>query len=360
MHTRTISLALFLGCLLPTLSAQVTVQIQADRNNTLYQDATGSLSNGQGTAVFAGLTNQQLIRRALLRFPVDSVVPAGARVVSVTLAMNVTRTASPNPVNVAVHRVLADWGEGTSLASGGEGGGGAATNGDATWLHTFFPSQFWTTPGGDFTALASTTAATPVSGSVTFGSDGGMVGDAQSFLDDPTHNYGWLLKTDETAGGQSLRFDSRHSPTVANRPVLSVTYVAPGNVGAFGTGCLGSNGLVFQLASQGGAVLGGTLTLTMSNGLSNAMAAHLLSFGLRPAPLPLAPGCLFQLEPLPGGGYATPGLETLDAGGSVVDPFAIPAVPALSGLAVGFQAVAVDAQQPLGYVLSNALLAVVQ
>jgi len=56
-------------------------------------------------------------------------------------------------------RLLADWGEGTSNATGGlgEGGGGPATTNDATWVHRFYSTQLWNTPGGDFAAAASAT-----------------------------------------------------------------------------------------------------------------------------------------------------------------------------------------------------------
>ena len=51
--------------------------------------------------------------------------------------------------------MLADWGEGTSVAPGEEGDGAPATTNDATWRHRFFDTIFWTTEGGDFSGTVS-------------------------------------------------------------------------------------------------------------------------------------------------------------------------------------------------------------
>ena len=46
------------------------------------------------------------------------------------------------PMNVELRNVLTDWGEGSSNDSGQEGNGTLAAPGDATWLHTFFNTDF--------------------------------------------------------------------------------------------------------------------------------------------------------------------------------------------------------------------------
>jgi len=50
---------------------------------------------------------------------------------------------------IELHKLLADWGEGTSQATGEEGQGAPATPNDATWRHRFFDTIFWTNEGGD-------------------------------------------------------------------------------------------------------------------------------------------------------------------------------------------------------------------
>src|SRR5262249_16899632 len=85
------------------------------------------LGNGAGPALFVGRTRQSKDsrRRALLAFDVASAIPAAAQVVSVTLRLTLIQThAGEEPI--ALHRVLAAWGEGESKTPGGRGapGGG--------------------------------------------------------------------------------------------------------------------------------------------------------------------------------------------------------------------------------------------
>ncbi|RMF79217.1 MAG: DNRLRE domain-containing protein, partial [Planctomycetota bacterium] len=117
-----------------------TVELVAARDNTLYESATGALSNGAGTSIFVGATASGAVRRGLVWFDVAAEIPAGSTINAVTLQMRVTQTVA-GAETVALHRVTQDWGEGASnadAAGGGGGGGGAgapAASGDATWLH---------------------------------------------------------------------------------------------------------------------------------------------------------------------------------------------------------------------------------
>ncbi len=209
--------------LISSLYAQIEVKIAASKDNTLYESDSGSFSNGSGAAFFAGNNNHGEARRGLLAFDLAGTVPAGARLESVTLTLNLSRTL-PGTQAVSLHRVLADWGEGMSNATGEEGGGAAAASGDATWLHTFFNTQRWASAGGDFAATPSATQSVAGLGQYTWGSTPEMVADVQSWLDAPAGNFGWLLLGNEQANGTAKRFDTRENPVIANRPVLTVTY----------------------------------------------------------------------------------------------------------------------------------------
>jgi len=90
------------------------------------------------------------LRRGVLAFDITGNVPAGSTITSVTLTLNMSKTPSNTARTVELHRLLADWEEGTSQASGEEGTGAPATPNDATWRHRFFDTIFWTTQGGDF------------------------------------------------------------------------------------------------------------------------------------------------------------------------------------------------------------------
>ena len=85
------------------------------RDNTLFEDLSpaSARSNGAGTRIFAGRTNESTnsIRRALIAFdPSGAAIPNGASIVSaeLTLEMNMSNAG---PEAVSIHRVLANWGE---------------------------------------------------------------------------------------------------------------------------------------------------------------------------------------------------------------------------------------------------------
>lgn len=213
-----------------SLHAQIEVKIIASKDNTLYENASGSYSNGSGAGFFAGQTNHGEVRRGLVAFDIAGNIPAGALIQSATLRLNLSRALS-GVYSITLHRVLADWGEGMSVAFGEEGGGASATTGDATWIHTFFNTQRWANAGGDFSAAAS--AAQTIAGDLGFydwGSTPEMVADVQAWLDTPAENFGWLLLGNEATNASAKRFDSREHPAVENRPVLTVIYTTATNV----------------------------------------------------------------------------------------------------------------------------------
>lgn len=119
--------------------------------------------------------------------------------------------------------MLADWGEGSTVASGGGGGGGPASKGGATWLHTFFPDKFWSRPGGDFEATSSASIAVEGIRVYEWGSTDQMVADVKMWLDNPSSNHGWLLMGNDNATSVK-RFDTREKASEANRPTLILTF----------------------------------------------------------------------------------------------------------------------------------------
>lgn len=204
------------------------VAIAPSQDNTLFEDASGSLSDGAGPNLFAGNNGQDLARRALLRFDVASAVPSGARISSATLTIYVSNVSNTMPRLFELHRVLAAWGEGVSSTTSGSGA--PATAGDATWLHAFWPDQLWGMPGGDFVATASDSLE--IGGLGYYACSGsGLASDLQAWLDDPASNHGWLVKGDEVTLNTAKRFDSRENDLAAQRPSLLVQYIGPVGVG---------------------------------------------------------------------------------------------------------------------------------
>ena len=203
---------------------QTTVNLVSTADNTLYESQTGSLSNGAGQHMFAGKTdqNQNALRRAILRFDIADTIPAGATISSVTLTLNMSRSIS-GAENVALHRLNADWGEGTSVASGQEGAGASSTTNDATWIHTFWNTQQWDTAGGDYNSTATATTSVGGNGFYTWtGSQ--LVADVQDMLDNPGSDFGWILIGNESTNTTAKRFDTKENTTPGNRPQLEITY----------------------------------------------------------------------------------------------------------------------------------------
>ena len=198
-------------------------------DNTLYESATGALSNGAGPTMFAGRTSQPLEsrRRALVAFDVAGAIPLGSTITSAILTLSMSQS-SPGDRTIALYLAAASWGEGVSDAGPSGGGGAPASPGDATWLHRFWDAVFWSLPGGDFAGASSATAAIGGVGIYSWGSSQ-TAADAQAWLDAPATNFGWLLLGDESAAGSSKRFDTRQHPDPTKRPVLTIEYSPPPN-----------------------------------------------------------------------------------------------------------------------------------
>jgi hypothetical protein len=226
---RLLSLCSFLGLLFAAgeRAAADVISLTPSKDNTLYEDPAGALSNGAGQSFFAGrvgLGGGGAIRRGLLRFDL-SVIPAGSTITGVTLGVSCSQASQVNNETMELRRVLADWGEGPSAANPG-GSGAPALSPDATWLHTFTPTGFWTTQGGDFAPSASGTTVVAGAAPYVFASQAGMVADAQFWLDNPGQNFGWCMLGNEAVSNTSKRFDSREGGSILSRPTLTVTYTS--------------------------------------------------------------------------------------------------------------------------------------
>lgn len=201
------------------------VTLNPYKDNTLFEDSIGGLSNGAGAYMFVGENRAGTSRRGVLAFDLD-VIPAGATIDSVTLRVHCSRTSS-GARTVQTRRLTSDWGEGTSDSEDPGGSGADPTPGDATWLHTFFNQEFWQTPGGDFVSTVSSSTSIGPIGFYTFPTSVNAVADVQSWLDHPENNFGWLLMGPEDGGASAKRLDTHEHPTPEWRPLLTVNYTIP-------------------------------------------------------------------------------------------------------------------------------------
>lgn len=333
--------------------AQTTATVACSLDNTLYESTSGSVSNGKGPSIFAGLTAIGAKRRAVMQFDVASVVPAGAKILTATLTLEVMQSTVVLPAPAYLHRVAQAWGEGTSIAPGGGGGGAISTTNDATWAHRFYPATPWTNQGGDFAAVPSVTMSLPAIGVGTSPVSAGATADAQFWLDNPSQNYGWILMTDELLPSTARRINSREA-TSGQKPSLSVTYLAQGQNGTWGTGCPSGAG-TFANAFVGAPIGGSTIGIVQTNATPNSIGANYFALELEPdgVPLPL-PGCTVYLplaQIIPGNVFLT------TAGGTGGSPFNVPA--GFPGYLINCQAVVLD-PNPLGFLISNSALICLQ
>jgi len=217
-----VTLVTALGFAGATSAIATIINLTPSKDNTLYEydAAEGDHSNGAGFHLFAGENGMGELRRGVLAFDIAGTIPAGSTITAVSLTMNMSMTPA-GALTVELHKLLADWGEGTSHAPMGEGDGAPATPNDATWRHRFFDTIFWTMQGGDFSATVTASQSVGGVGQYTW-SSAQMIADVQSWLDNPASNFGWLVLGDETAIATAKRFDTRES---ASPPVLTIQYI---------------------------------------------------------------------------------------------------------------------------------------
>lgn len=230
---------ILLACLaaMPVLAEMVV--IPADRDATLIEDAEGDVANGSGPSFFSGHTNQAKfgIRRGIVRFDVASALPADALIDSASLRLYQS-SGNAEPGTVSLHRVLSDWGEGASIATGGKGV--SAEHGDATWLHTYFDYDYWVQQGGHSVPYASASLTVGGKEFYTWESTVHLVNNVRLWMHAPQQNYGWLVSGDEDTPGSVKSFYSRECVNAVvddvrhlckdskQRPVLIVEYHLPG------------------------------------------------------------------------------------------------------------------------------------
>lgn len=303
-----------------------TVNLQASLDTAIFANS-GSLSSGQGILT-TGRTGTNGARRALVAFDLAKSIPAGSKIVSVTLAMSTTKVSSTTQVLTSLHRVTTAWGEGTSNSS--TGAGAAATTGDATWTDSVWQKARWTTAGGDFNATASATAKTGVVARYQWLSTAALVADAQQMLDSPATNFGWLLLTTET-GRTARLWASREHATASQRPVLQVVYQpVVASVVSSGKGCAAAGRTLDHTAAGLPKVGNATFALKAANGPSAGLAILYLAAGLQNPPIALNSNKCFlylnilALGPSFGGVFSN--------SGSTNFPFPIPNNAGLTGI----------------------------
>src|SRR5947208_15086093 len=83
--------ALLLFAMVRSTALADMVVLSPQKDNTLYQDPKGFLSNGQGIYFFAGMTGANTLRRGLITFDLTS-IPTNAIMTGATFSMFLSKT----------------------------------------------------------------------------------------------------------------------------------------------------------------------------------------------------------------------------------------------------------------------------
>ncbi len=163
-------------------------------NNATNVDLQVDLDDGAGDP-----TTQTLIRFDDLFGTGPGQIPYGSYITSASLTVNVNNVSDPG-ATIGLHAMLSSW---TDTSNWSSLSGGVSTN------------------GVEAAVTADSVLASPAAtGSVTFT---GLASRLQSWVSGGSANQGWVVVSNSTNGWD---FDSSES---ANKPLLSVSYIAPGS-----------------------------------------------------------------------------------------------------------------------------------
>ena len=233
---------------------------QANQTTNYGTTTTMTLSSGGGS-----LGNG----RPVVRFDL-SAIPSGATITAATLKLTTVSGNTTTSHTVGVYGLTRNFVEN-----------------QATWTIASTGNN-WTTLGGDFGTVLTTTTVTGLAQY----SWTGLASQVQGWVNTPANNYGFILG--DTAGGAVIKtFATKEDTTPANRPVLSITYTVPPTPNTTTTlavdkllttdpdpasGTVGTNVVVTMTVGSSIALTGvGPPTLSVNKTLGTAATATLTS-----------------------------------------------------------------------------------
>ncbi|HEV8594841.1 MAG TPA: DNRLRE domain-containing protein, partial [Thermoplasmata archaeon] len=178
-------------------------------DTTLWSGGGGNTNFGSVSAVVAGFWGANEWNRILCRFPIV-LLPANATVERAGLRLYMFGAATPDPMELSVHRVVTDWDEML-----------------ATW-NDYNGNDNWNASGGDYdpSVVDAIADVTTVAGWYEWN----VTSLAQGWWSGTAPNYGLMVRQidDESwtvRGGKA--FYSSDAGNVSARPTLVVTYSTP-------------------------------------------------------------------------------------------------------------------------------------
>lgn len=219
----------------------ITTTLYAVKDGTIFNNQAGNSANGNYGAGGSELLQvgyaspTAIYARTLVQFDL-SAIPSNAIIESVSLEFTLGSSGSFVPT-IYVHNVSQTWVEGTTsfctYNNPCNTQGVAITPGgtDVTWNETSYSGTAinpWNTLGGTFNSTASAVSTDLGASSILYLSEG-LKNDVQSWVSNPSINFGWLLKTDFITNTSAMRrFRSREgaiaSGDLTSAPRLTIIY----------------------------------------------------------------------------------------------------------------------------------------
>jgi hypothetical protein len=192
----------------PTPTPPPPAILSAVKDSWIQQD-NATQNKGTDTGLRVKSASGKL-RRSLVQFDLSSIAPSSC-IESAALKLTLTQVQNTARTH-AVHRLTANWTEGTGVSNSG-----------VTW-NSRNGLNPWTAAGGDFAPTATASTATGTVNGATLQWD--VTSDVSAFLAGTASNNGWLVKDANEGTGAEFVFASRENGTPTKRPQLVVTSTA--------------------------------------------------------------------------------------------------------------------------------------
>lgn len=235
---------------------------------------TATTNNGALATVLVGQNGSGATLRGLIKFDLSS-IPEDAEIVSATLSLYCSSQLSSNDYNVAIHRSLVQWFEGSGTATPP----GAGQDGSTWNLRNANGSVAWA--GGAGGASGSDWFATPTATTLitTTGQyfDWDVTADVVGWFEGTYTNHGWWLLGEAVVSSQKTFRTSDDVDNPDRWPILTVEYlvletdmvgVSDGSATVVGT--LHADGTMMGVSVNAATVTGNLITNAIVGSASGA------------------------------------------------------------------------------------------
>lgn len=189
----------------------VRIQSSTHIEDTSLRSTFPTQTGGNDLEIGGGASNDNVIR-SLLKFDV-STIPTDITILSSSLDLWFSSTNNSSMVDVSLYKMGRDWNEN-----------------EASWNYAkTSPSTSWTTKGGDYISSNKLATVSGLTNPTTLDNDMKQwdipIHIIQNWKDNPSTNYGFMIKSDTEATNSYKKFiSSEHTADSKYKPLFVVTY----------------------------------------------------------------------------------------------------------------------------------------